>query len=201
MRADVDEAPAALQLLVGEHAPGRHRLAPRGVRLGEVHMAQRALAAGLVQRLRVLAEAVLIADGELLPRAARGVDHALRVRGGRGHGLLAHHVLARFKGVDRDLAVRGVRGQHVHHVDLRVREQLAIVRVRLRVRRAVLLGGLLRALRDQVAEGDDLAQLRQLGKGRQVLGVRDAAAADDADLKLFHRVLPPLTPTRGPCTS
>ena len=50
----------------------------------------------------------------------------------------------------------------------------------------VVGGGLLGPLGDDVAEGDQLALVRQLGQGGHVLVVGDAAAADETDFQLFH---------------
>ena len=51
---------------------------------------------------------------------------------------------------------------------------------------AVLGGALLGTLLDDVAEGNDLAEVAVGLHGREVLLVGDAAAADDADLKFAH---------------
>ena len=126
--------------------------------------------------------AVLIADGQHLAGAVTGVQHLLGVLGSGRHGLLAENMLAGLEGGNGDLAVGDVGGQNMHGVDGGVTEQLVIVGVHLGVRGAVLLGSLLGALGDKVAECAQIDILGLLGHAGQVLLVGDTAAADKADL-------------------
>ena len=131
--------------------------------------------------------AVLIADGQLLSGFLSGFDHQAGICGALGHGLFAHDVLARVQRVDGDFRVRAVGGADVNHVDLRIGQQFLIIGINLCAGHAVFLGGLHRALLDQVAEGNHVRHIHSLNRGH-VLAVGDAAAADDTDFQsfLFH---------------
>ena len=90
-------------------------------------------------------------------------------------------MLAGLQGGHGDFAVGHVGGQDVHGVDGGVSQQVVIVGVHLGVGGAVLLGGLLGALGNQVAERDQVYKLSLLSHAGKMLLVGDAAAANKAD--------------------
>ena len=184
---DVDQRAAALLLLIEEHTPVRHRPAAHRVRLGKVNLAELPVRTQLMQVLRLLAEPVLVTDGQLLAGALGCFAHRDRFRRGLGHRLLAHDVFARFQRVDGDEGVRAVRRAHMHRIHLRfLREQLLIIGVHPRIRRTVILPGLLGAFRYDVAESNHF-HARQTLEAGHVLAVGNPAAAHDGNANnLFH---------------
>lgn len=142
MGADVDEGAAALLVLVEEHTPGRNGAPADGVGLGEIDVTERPGVHRFFHQQAVRTAAVLIPDGQLFAGLTGGVQHFLGVGGGLGHGLLAHHMLARLQRGHRDFTVGAVGGADMHHVDAAVLKQLPIVLVHLGPRRAKFLGRL-----------------------------------------------------------
>ena len=67
-------------------------------------------------------------------------------------------------------------------------EQVVVVGEDLRRWNSIVLFGLLCPLRDQIAEGDELALVRKLCQGREMLPVGNTAAAYNSDLNftVFH---------------
>ncbi|MPN01472.1 hypothetical protein SDC9_148681 [bioreactor metagenome] len=133
------------------------------------------------------AEAVLVADGELLSALFPGGHHHLGISSRRGHGLFAQYVLARFKGAHRDLGMGNIGGQHMHHVDALVRQQLAVIRAKLRALCAVLFSRHFSALGDDVAEVHHLAQLAVFLQAGHMFLFCDAAASNNTNAYFIHR--------------
>ena len=186
MGANVNQRTAALLGLVGKHAPGGNAAAAQIGGLSVVDIAQPAVVHNLLGNLVHREVTVLIADGQHLAGAVPGVQHLLGVGGGGSHGLLAQHMLAGFQSGHSDLAVSHVGGQHMHSVNGGISQQVVIIRVNLGVRSAILLGGLLSALGDQVAESHHVHIFLLLGHAREVFAVGDAAATNKADLQFCH---------------
>ena len=185
--ADIDQGTAALIFRIQKHAPGGHGPAANGLGAGVVNVAQFAVFTELFQIHAVLTETALIADGQLFAGALGRVQHLLGLGGIDGHGLFAHDMLARLQRVHRDERMLLVGGQHMHHVDVLLLQQLLIVGINPGVRGAIFFGGLFRPLLHHIAESDHFNRIDLFQRGH-MLAVGDAAAADDADMQFtIHR--------------
>ena len=116
------------------------------------------------------------------PRAFHfgGGDHGARVLDGGGHGLFGQDVLAVRERLDGHGRVQIVRQADVHHVDLRQRDHLMPVGIRLR---AGLSGRRLNAILANIAHRVDLNAVHVHQRGD--MNPADAAAAYDRNVKNF----------------
>ena len=79
-----------------------------------------------------------------------------------------------------------VGGADVDHIDALILQQFVVICIYLGFRRAVVLGGLFRSFRNNIAEGHHLGLICEFFQGGHMFAVGDAAAADDTDSQLFH---------------
>ena len=180
MSSDVDKGTAALLVFFQKYTPCRNEAAPYRKRLCVIDVTELTAVGGSLKIESVVSLTVLIADSQLSAGTLCGVQHFLSLGGVNSHRLFAHNILAGFKRVNGDEAVRTVGRADVNHVDGLIAEQLPVIGVYLCVGSTVLFAGSLCALLDYVAESDHI----NLGNGlktEKMLAVCDTAAADDTD--------------------
>ena len=93
-------------------------------------------------------------------------------------------MLACFKSIYGDEAVRTVGCADVNHVDGFILKELLVIGINLGVGSTVILSGLLRFLLDEIAESNHF-DFRNGSQAGHMLAVCDAAAADNSDSNLI----------------
>jgi len=127
VHADIDQRPAALQVLAPEHAPRRDPAAAQRLGADVEHPAERPRFDLPADHLRPGIEAVLEADDQLLPAGGGRVDHLARVAGVHRHRLLDQHVLPRLQRRDRVLGMNAVGRADADRVDIRLLQHAPVV--------------------------------------------------------------------------